>query len=109
MQVVLKVNVTDMVLFQRQYKTEYLGCRCVVHLNRSDSIWNYRFIIDSSVVPRNYTQKRRHQPRSQKVSSINLALVQRDGWRGEDQVCARSLDIDAPQRSFVDKQSIQLF
>lgn len=104
---VLKVNVTDWFFFKDNIELKYLGLQdAVVHLNRSDSIWNYRFIIDYFSGPKETTpSKGGINLDLKKVELDNLSLIQRDSWRGEDQVLRLgSLDIDARKVNFVDKQ-----
>ncbi len=43
----VKVNITDWFFFKDKIELEYIGLQdAVVHLNRTDRIWNYQFLID---------------------------------------------------------------
>lgn len=102
----MKVNITDWFFFKENIELKYIGLQdAVIHLQRSDSVWNYRFIIDYFSGPKETSTKEGGINLDlKKVELDNIALFQRDGWRGEDQLLRFStLDIDAEKVSFVDK------
>ncbi len=103
----LKVNITDWFFFKDNIELKYVGLQdAVIHLQRTDSVWNYRFIIDY------FSGPKKTSPDSnginldlKKVELANVSLLQRDAWRGEDQLLRfSSLDIDADKVSFADKK-----
>ncbi|QEC43524.1 translocation/assembly module TamB domain-containing protein [Pseudobacter ginsenosidimutans] len=103
----LKVNITDWFFFKDKIELKYLGLHdAVIHLNRTDSIWNYRFIIDHFAGPKETSSGKGSINLDLKTIDLdNVTLHQKDAWRGEDQLLRiGSLDIDAQHVSLADKQ-----
>lgn len=103
----LKVNITDWFFFKDKIELKYLGLHdAVIHLNRTDSIWNYRFIIDHFAGPKETSPGKGSINLDLKTIDLNnVTLHQKDAWRGEDQLLRiGSLDIDAQHVSLADKQ-----
>ncbi|MBO9631993.1 MAG: hypothetical protein J7578_02670 [Chitinophagaceae bacterium] len=103
----LKVNITDWFFFKDKIELKYLGLQdAQIRLSRTDSIWNYRFIIDYFAGPKETAGNKGSINLDLKTIDLdNVALVQKDGWRGEDQLLRiSSLDIDAQKVSLADKQ-----
>ncbi|WP_315822100.1 hypothetical protein [Paraflavitalea speifideaquila] len=62
----VKVNITDWFFFKDRIELKYIGLQdAVIHLQRQDSIWNYRFLADYFSGPKDTTTKK---------GSINLDL-----------------------------------
>ncbi|WP_127124626.1 translocation/assembly module TamB domain-containing protein [Pseudoflavitalea rhizosphaerae] len=103
----LRVNITDWFFFKDKTELKYLGLHdAVIHLNRTDSIWNYRFIIDHFAGPKETSSGKGSINLDLKTIDLNnVTLHQKDAWRGEDQLLRiGSLDIDAQHVSLADKQ-----
>lgn len=103
----LKVNITDWFFFKDKIELKYLGLQdAQIRLSRTDSIWNYRFIIDYFAGPKETAGNKGSINLDLKTIDLdNVALIQKDGWRGEDQLIRiSSLDIDAQKVSLADKQ-----
>jgi len=82
----VKVNITDWFFFKDRIVLKYIGLQdAVIHLQRKDSIWNYRFLADYFSGPKDTTAKKGNINLDlKKVEFDNVSLLQRDGWRGED-------------------------
>lgn len=103
----VKVNITDWFFFKDNIELKYLGLQdAVIHLTRSDSIWNYRFIADYFSGPSETAPKKGGINLDlKKIELDNIALLQKDGWRGEDMLLRFSdFDIDAEKVSLADKR-----
>ena len=93
----VKLNITDWFFFKDKIELKYIGLTdTYVHLQRSDSIWNFQFLADyfSGGSPG------KKKPVSLDFKTIefnNIHLVKADGWRGEDmdlQLGGLSVDMD---------------
>ena len=48
-----KVNITDWFFFKDNATLKYIGLTdAVVNINRTDSVWNYQFLIDYFSIPK---------------------------------------------------------
>ncbi|WP_276484446.1 translocation/assembly module TamB domain-containing protein [Paraflavitalea pollutisoli] len=96
----VKVNITDWFFFKDQIELKYIGLQdAVIHLQRKDAVWNYRFIADyfGGGTRDTLTKKSSLNLDLKKVEFDNVALLQRDAWRGEDmhlQLGSLRLDAD---------------
>jgi hypothetical protein len=83
-----KVSLTDWFFFKDKITLKYIGLEdAFINLHRTDSVWNYQFLIDYFSGPR----KKKADTSSNmidldlKVLNLkNIKVWQRDGWRGED-------------------------
>ena len=103
----VKVNITDWWFFKDKAQLQYIGLEnATVKLQRTDSVWNYQFIVDYFSNP-DKTQKdtsKGMQLDLKEVQLANIHLLKRDGWRGEDmELHLKALDLDADTISFTDK------
>lgn len=82
----LKVRITDWFFLKDSAVLKYIGLEdAVVKLQRSDSNWNYQFIIDSLASP---SPKKKKEGGGlalnlKKIDLKNLKLIKNDLWRGE--------------------------
>jgi hypothetical protein len=82
---VLKINITDWFFVKDKVTLNYIGLEdAAVHLQRSDSVWNYRFLIDFFKSPKKSTDTQAIELSIKEVELDNIYVLQRDGWRGED-------------------------
>jgi len=86
----LKVRITDWFIFKDQADLKYIGLEdAVIHTSRTDSVWNYQFIVDHFSSPADpkktsaTTTKKGLELDLKKVDFKNVTLVQEDKWRGE--------------------------
>jgi hypothetical protein len=82
------VNITDWFFFKKNITLNYIGLTdALVNLNRTDSVWNYQFLID-------YFSGSKKKKSDTSSTTINLGLKvlnlkniriwQKDEWRGEN-------------------------
>ena len=103
----VKVNITDWWFFKDKAQLQYIGLEnATIKLQRTDSVWNYQFIINYFSNP-DKTKKdtsKGLQLDLKEVQLTNIHLLKRDGWRGEDMdLHLKGLDLDADTISFTDK------
>ncbi len=83
-----KVSITDWFFFRKNITLSYIGLTDgFINLHRSDSVWNYQFLVDYFSGP---SKKKRDTSAStinldlKVVNLKNIRIWQRDEWRGED-------------------------
>ncbi|MEP6726250.1 MAG: hypothetical protein ABJC98_10560 [Bacteroidota bacterium] len=98
----LKVNINDWFFLRDTAVLQYLGLEdATIHLYRTDSIWNYQFLVDYFSGPSDTAKKKSIQLQLQKAELRNIHLLKRDGWRGEDMgLYLASLSLDAREVDF---------
>jgi len=106
----VKVNITDWWFFKDKAQLQYIGLEdATIKLQRTDSVWNYQFLVDYfSSPPSTNPALRDTTPGLQldlkEVDLSNIHLLKRDGWRGEDmELRLGSLQLDADTISFPQK------
>jgi hypothetical protein len=98
----LNVRITDWFFLKNEAELQYIGLKDIsVFLHRSDSIWNYQFIIDKFTSPE---KKKKDTARStiaillQRVEIDNLRFLEKDEWYGRDMTAnITHLDMDADE------------
>ena len=83
----VKVNLTDWFFLKDKIVLKYIGLEdAVIHLERQDSTWNYRFLADYFSSPKKKQVKKQDDIDLdlEEVEFDNVKVLQRDGWRGED-------------------------
>lgn len=99
----LKVNITDWFFFKDKAILHYVGLEdAIVNMERTDSVWNYQFLIDYFSSPSSSKkQKGGIEWDLQKLDLKNVFVKRADGWRGEDLTAKlKSLELDAEQMDF---------
>jgi hypothetical protein len=78
----------------------------VIHLNRTDSVWNYQYLVDYfSSGGSSTSNKKGVELDFKKVKLNNVAFLKKDAWRGEDmQLQLTSMDLDADEINFNNKK-----
>ncbi|HVZ55818.1 MAG TPA: translocation/assembly module TamB domain-containing protein [Chitinophagaceae bacterium] len=81
----LQVRITDWFIFKKQAELKYLGLEdAVINLQRSDSVWNYQFLVDYFSGPSTGTgQKQGIQFTLRTIVLHHVRIRQADRWRGE--------------------------
>jgi hypothetical protein len=94
----VRVNITDWFFFKDKIELKYIGLKdTYVHLNRSDSVWNYQFLADYFGSGDTSTKKT-IQLFIRDFDISNLHLIKQDAWRGEDmELNLGALSMDAEQ------------
>jgi hypothetical protein len=110
-----KVNITDWFFMKDEAILQYVGLNnTVVNLNRTDSVWNYQFLIDYFDSPSTGKKKKQGLQLDLKVVEVeNLKFNKIDGWIGKDLIVSvGKLDVDAKDIDFngkkIDINSIKL-
>lgn len=103
----MKVRITDWFIFRDQADLKYIGLEdAVIKTNRTDSTWNYQFIVDyfsspSSPKSSSSEKKKSLQLDLKKVDFKNVSLAQEDRWRGETmKLKFGSMQMDAKKADF---------
>ncbi|MES1214430.1 MAG: translocation/assembly module TamB domain-containing protein [Bacteroidota bacterium] len=100
----LQVRLTDWFIFKDKIELKYIGLEdALIKLQRSDSVWNYQFLADyfSSPSTDDTTAKSSFKINLKKITMKNVALLQKDGWRGRDMTTKfESFDMDADEIDF---------
>jgi len=104
----LETRVTDWFFLKDEVEIRYLGLAdASVYLHRTDSVWNYQFIIDSlaPAEPRKKKKPLDIQILLRTLDLKNLSFVYRDGWVGQD-ITGRlgSLEMDADEFNILQKK-----
>ena len=104
---ILKVNITDWFFFKDKPTLSYIGLTdAQVNMNRSDSVWNYQFLIDYFSTPKTSTGKKSSMQIDLKILDLkNIAFNRIDGWKGQDMKGSlKSLYLTADKFDFTKKQ-----
>ena len=98
----VEVNITDWFFFHDKIELKYIGLQdAVIHLNRSDSVWNYQFLLDYFSSPAPKGKKKNIDLNLRQVEFDNISIVQKDQWRGEDMSAyIKALNVDAREINF---------
>jgi len=106
----VKVNVTDWWFFKDKAQLQYIGLEdATIKLQRTDSVWNYQFLVDYFSSPPSTTPALKDttpglQLDLKEIDLANIHFLKRDGWRGEDmELRLGSLRLDADTISFSQK------
>lgn len=103
----VQVNITDWFFFKDKADLKYVGLEnAVVHLNRTDSVWNYTFLEKYFASTDTTTKKKAGIVFNlQKVVFNNVAFVEKDDWAGTMLTARVShLDLDANDITLSDKR-----
>ncbi len=102
-----KVNITDWFFVKDKATLNYLGLNnTVINLNRTDSVWNYTFLLDyfTSPKPKKTNSKGGLEFDFKVVELQHFRLNQIDKWVGKDlKVAINKLNLDADSMSLSNK------
>ncbi|TCJ12037.1 hypothetical protein EPD60_15890 [Flaviaesturariibacter flavus] len=102
----VQVRITDWFFLKDKADLEYIGLKnATIKLQRTDSVWNYRYLVDYFASPSTGKKKESGIDFSlKKVVLENIRFTQHDAWKGDD-LYARvgRLDMDAKQLSLTGK------
>lgn len=93
------VRITDWFFLQDKIELEYIGLKnAAIHLQRTDSVWNYQFLIDYFQSPKKGGSKNTIELNLKRLELENVAIIQRDAWRGENlSASLKTMLVDAEQ------------
>ena len=112
-----KVNITDWFFFKKNITLNYIGLTdAFINLYRSDSVWNYQFLVDYFSSPQKKQIDTTGSAINLDLKVVNLKNIrvwQKDGWRGEDiLVSADRINVHAdkfdPNNNVLNFNQIQL-
>jgi translocation-and-assembly-module (TAM) inner membrane subunit TamB-like protein len=109
----LQVRITDWFFLKDTVELKYVGLEnAVANLKRTDSVWNYQFIVDyftpSSPLSSRPSKKSGITFNLKKLSLKNVVLFQKDEWMGQDMTAAvGDMQMDAKEIS-VDKKNLEI-
>ncbi|HEY9364211.1 MAG TPA: hypothetical protein VIQ00_13175 [Chitinophagaceae bacterium] len=106
----LRVNITDWFFLKNKIVLKYIGLKdAVIKLQRTDSIWNYKFLEDYFLpASTGQTKKSGVEFDLEKVDLINVTFLQKDIWNGKNMmVKVGLLNLDTKESSF-SKRLIQI-
>ena len=101
------VNITDWFFFKDKVTLKYVGLKnTLVNINRSDSTWNYQFLVDYFSSPKKDTSSKKGVELDLKVLELeNVQFRQVDKWIGQTMsVSLRKLDLNADLIDFNKKK-----
>lgn len=98
----VKVNITDWFFFKDKIELKYIALQdAVVHLNRTDTTWNYQFLIDYFSGPPSAKKKKNIDLDLKQVELTDISIIQKDAWRGEDMSASiKAFDLIAQEMNF---------
>jgi hypothetical protein len=98
----VSVNITDWFFFKDKIELKYIGLKdAAIHLNRTDSIWNYQFVLNYFSGPPSAKKKKNIDLNLNQVEFDHVSIIQRDAWRGEDMSASiKALDLNAREINF---------
>lgn len=102
-----KVNITDWFFFKDNATLKYIGLTdAVVNINRTDSVWNYQFLVDYfSISKKKTAAKGGIEFDLQALQFENVIFSKVDKWIGQDmKVAIKRLDLKADTIYFNRKQ-----
>ncbi|MFZ1785389.1 MAG: translocation/assembly module TamB domain-containing protein [Ferruginibacter sp.] len=82
----LKLNITDWFFFKDRPVLKYVGLSdAVINMNRTDSVWNYQFLIDYFSTPEKKTSNKKSIQIDLKILDLNNIIFNKvDRWTGQD-------------------------
>ncbi len=85
-----KVNITDWFFFKDKATLEYIGLDdATINLKRTDSVWNYQFLIDYFSSPKSSAGKKSDFEIDFKKIEINRTQFNKiDKWNGQDMIAS---------------------
>ncbi|HEX6431261.1 MAG TPA: hypothetical protein VF008_26405, partial [Niastella sp.] len=97
----VKVNITDWFFLKDRIVLNYIGLDdALIHLQRTDSTWNYHFLAAYFSSPKKQPVKKQDDIDLdlEKIELHNVKLMQLDGWRGENMTLqVGSMDVNAEE------------
>ena len=81
----LKVLITDWFFLKDSAQLKYIGLNnATIKLQRSDSVWNYQFIVDYFSKLKTDSNSKGLALNITRLDFSNLHVLKKDGWRGEE-------------------------
>ena len=102
----VQVRITDWFFFKDKAELKYVGIEdATIHMNRTDSLWNYQFLIDYFSGGKSSGSKKGIAFDLRKLELKNVYLLKKDHWLGQDMtVRLKTMDLDANKIEFSEKR-----
>jgi hypothetical protein len=83
-----KINISDWFFLKEKPVISYVGLKdAVIDMHRTDSVWNYQFLVDFFSSPKKNTDNKQDLKFELKELNLqNINLKQSDGWKGRDMI-----------------------
>lgn len=93
----LKLRITDWFFFKQNIELKYIGLEdAIIRQHRTDSVWNFQFLIDYFASPQKNKTKNKVVLKIQKLDLKNVVYTKKDDWYGQLMTLkASSLLVDA--------------
>lgn len=102
-----KVNITDWFFLKDEATLKYVGLTdAIINVNRTDSVWNYQFLVDYFSSPTTGKKKKKGIEFDLKVLELtNIRFNKADKWIGQDMIVSlQKLDLNADRLDFNKKE-----
>lgn len=102
----VEVRITDWFFFKDNIELKHIALKnAQINFQRTDSIWNYQFLVDYFSGPKKARSKRNNIEYNFKTIDLeNVSLVHKDGWEGANQIIRiGSLKMDPEEVDFKKK------
>ncbi|HMD00435.1 MAG TPA: hypothetical protein VKH37_09790, partial [Ferruginibacter sp.] len=103
-----KINITDWFFLKDKATLKYVGLQnAIVNLKRSDSTWNYQFLVDYFSSPKkdSSSHKKGIEFDLKILEMENISIRQQDKWIGKDmEISLKRLDLNADLINFSQKK-----
>ena len=101
-----RVNLTDWFFLKDRISLQYIGLDdAYVNMYRSDSVWNYQFLIDYFAGPKKSTGKKGVEIDLKEIHLKNVRFNKIDKWIGQDMIAAlKKLDLTMDSVNFNKRQ-----
>ena len=82
----VNLNITDWFFFKDKPVLKYIGLSdAVINLNRTDSVWNYQFLLDFFATPKSTSSSSKSIQIDLKILDLkNISFNKADKWFGQD-------------------------
>ena len=101
-----KINITDWFFFRDKVVLKYASLSdAQVNMHRTDSVWNYQFLLDYFASPAKSNKKDKVQFDVKEIHLTNIQFYQVDKWVGKDQIgFVKKMDLLADTMDFNKKR-----
>jgi len=102
-----RVNITDWFFLKDNATLKFIGLKDArVNINRTDSVWNYQFLVDYFSAPKKTTSSKGGIEFDLQVLQFeNVIFSKEDKWIGQDmKIALKKLDLNADMINFNKKQ-----
>lgn len=103
-----KVNITDWFFLKDKATLKYIALDdAIVNMNRTDSVWNYQFLLDYFVSPDKKTGKKSIEFDLQEIHLRNVYVNKQDRWVGQTTIASlKKLDLSMESVNYKEKRVI---